>query len=739
MIKWILSCMLICLAVLLIRQIFRKKLSPKLQYMLWGLVLIRLLIPFDIGHSRFSVANLFPAGSEEVAGYEELLGRENVEDTNLGNESFGDDGFEDVASEGFGSESNRMVSQMAEWEQDVLGTDGSETVRSETVRRNQKSSVVVKAGMIFKLLALTGTMIMGILFLLSYLHLGRKLRYNKTLCTRDSDPLPVYLTNAVDTPCLFGLFSPAIYLPEEYSDIPDARTHAVMHEWVHFRHGDHIWAILRTLCLILHWYNPFVWLAAKCSVTDAELACDADTIRILGEESRKSYGNTLISLTDRGNPSLRFSVTAMSSTKKQLKERIQMIVKKPKKNRIITCVTLSFCLVVGGLTFLGAKKQTNENSTPKKDSIKSYAYTKISEISEDEYNKVPVLYNSPVEDVNQDRLVVEEEKTFTSVFTDNAVRPYGSSINEEKRWTNESEVYVRRIIFPLYDSGRYNKSFEIDSELADFLGEPYYMFSANGTITCPDMYLENEEKMEDWFKQIGSGNYLASFRNSDNPNILRYNNRFTIDKSLRDDQDLDELESKMFYKGKIFRHFADVLWMDEDVTKEGNDTYVTGIERMPILYNEAGDQFVVYRMKYFNYAKADKKIGESKSLYFTFHIEKVEDTYAAMLIRSDTAEDMKEFQELFVGDPDDENYQTLLNTLTHDFKSDSSDYTPVIDHCKKKNIKIDLIYNISNNYLECSGMVTDKNAHSPYRLIPFHRDNGYWEPYDLSTLGEISE
>ena len=731
MIKWILSCVIICLAIFLVRQIFRKKLSPKLQYMLWGFVLIRLLIPFDIGHSRFSVANLFPAGSEEVAGYEELLGRENVEDTNLGNESFGNDGFEDVASEGVGPELNRTVSQMAEWEPDVLGTAGSEIVRSETVRRDQKSSVVVKAGMIFKFLAFTGTMIMGVLFLFSYLHLGRKLRHNKTLCTRDSDPLPVYLTNAVDTPCLFGLFSPAIYLPEEYSDIPDARTHAVMHEWVHFRHGDHIWAILRTLCLILHWYNPFVWLVAKCSVTDAELACDADTIRILGEESRKSYGNTLISLTDRGNPSLRFSVTAMSSTKKQLKERIQMIVKKPKKNRIITCVTLSFCLVVGGLTFLGAKKQTSGLKSDPFSAKDVYIYDNASDGSIDLY------VNDFAKDVlanDQTHFPIEEVKPFTLILTDKSIRSYEDThqtrYTMEEYWVNESELSVGRMIYPLYDPGKYNHCFDMDPELAKILGEPYYMFGAKGNVTCPERYLGDEEKKEKWFDQIEIDSYFTTFRKSENANIMRYNNRFTIDQSLRDDTDCDELEANGFFKSNLFMEFGKGLWMDEDVTREGTDTYITNIERMPILYNEAGDQFVVYQVKYFNYMKADKKMSASKSFYFLFHIEKVGYTNVAMYIQGVSDEYMKDFQELFSGNPDDEEYKSLLNTLTLDFESNRPDYTPVVDYCREKKIAIMHMYNIGNNCLECFGMTDDEN--NPYRLVPFQSEEGQWVPIEIS-------
>lgn len=70
--------------------------------------------------------------------------------------------------------------------------------------------------------------------------------------------------------------------------------HTVEHEITHFRHGDHFWSALRSVCIALHWYNPLVWWAAILSRNDAELACDEGTIRRIGEDARAEYGRTLI-------------------------------------------------------------------------------------------------------------------------------------------------------------------------------------------------------------------------------------------------------------------------------------------------------------------------------------------------------------------------------------------------------------------------------------------------------------
>lgn len=132
-------------------------------------------------------------------------------------------------------------------------------------------------------------------------------------------------------------------------------THSVEHELTHFRHGDHVWALLRCLCLVLHWYNPLVWLAAALSRRDAELACDEATIRRLGEAERAAYGRTLIGITCGSRPSLLRTATTMNFGKSGLKERISLIVKRPRTAAWALVILLLAAVFVTGCTFTGAQ------------------------------------------------------------------------------------------------------------------------------------------------------------------------------------------------------------------------------------------------------------------------------------------------------------------------------------------------------------------------------------------------
>lgn len=80
----------------------------------------------------------------------------------------------------------------------------------------------------------------------------------------------------------------------------------------------------------LHWFNPLVWWAAALSRTDAELFCDEDTVRRLGEDVRADYGRSLIRMTCRERVDPLSAATTMSGRGGQLKTRIISITKHPK-------------------------------------------------------------------------------------------------------------------------------------------------------------------------------------------------------------------------------------------------------------------------------------------------------------------------------------------------------------------------------------------------------------------------
>lgn len=338
MIEWMVASSVLIVILVVLRQMLKGKISLRLQYALWGLVLVRLLIPFSIGSSWFSVSNWLPeqmVNEEWDASYEVNVLRGPMAAL--------------VSGTAGGAGPIETVFDAQKAESMSLGKG----IEKENIEAVQGMKTELNLLELWKAIWLLGGLLTGGVLLTANVIFAMKLKKSRQSYKAEDTTLPVYLTEAVETPCLFGLFRPAIYLTPTSMEQKVALRHILAHETTHYRHKDHIWAILRGVCLVIHWYNPFVWVAAVLSRTDAELACDEATIKQLGEQERAEYGRTLISMTCQKRAALLVTATTMTSSKKGIKERVVLIARKPKM-AVYTLVAV-ILLAVGavGCTFTG--------------------------------------------------------------------------------------------------------------------------------------------------------------------------------------------------------------------------------------------------------------------------------------------------------------------------------------------------------------------------------------------------
>lgn len=307
MMEWAVTSSALIAAVILLRAVFRKRIGSKLQYAIWAVVLLRLLLPFSLFQSPVSVMSAFsaPLAAGNPATYQPVV-----------------QAPEEEASFPAGQNGAAPASS-------ALDTAAPESGESQ---KSQPLSPLAAKELFFSVWA-AGAVLAGGWFLGVNLLFYRRLKRSRRLRPVPGCALPVYLTGAAASPCLFGVFKPAIYLTPRAADTPQGQKHVVAHELCHHRQGDHIWSLLRGLCVALWWWNPLVWAAAALSRTDSELACDEAAIRQLGENSRLDYGRTLVDMIAvKGSPSNLFcAATTMSAGKRDIKERIAMIVKRPKR------------------------------------------------------------------------------------------------------------------------------------------------------------------------------------------------------------------------------------------------------------------------------------------------------------------------------------------------------------------------------------------------------------------------
>jgi len=330
--EWIVTSSVLILVVLGLRFALKGKLRLRLQYGLWALVLIRLLIPLSIA-SPLSIMNFMPQPQvlDRTVGYRDYQ-------------------LPDLAMPEI-DPSLSPEEQQVQLEQNKIAFEQE----IEAAKKQTGTPVTVEKVLLY--LWICGMVVTGLLLTAANAHFAAKLRRSRQRLEMKSCPLPVYVSSCVETPCLYGPLLPKIYLTPSLDG--QHLDHVLIHELTHWRHGDHCWSLLRCMCLVLHWYNPLVWLAARVSRQDAELACDEAVIRQLGEEQRTAYGATLIRMSciKRDATGLLIGATTMLTTKKSLKERITMIARKPKTALVTLICVLLIAAVAVGCTFTGAKQE----------------------------------------------------------------------------------------------------------------------------------------------------------------------------------------------------------------------------------------------------------------------------------------------------------------------------------------------------------------------------------------------
>lgn len=329
MLEWAVTSSVLILVVLALRRLLSGKISLRLQYGLWALVLARLLVPVSFGATAVSVLNL-------------------VEDANISNPVVGYMGGNTIQlSISEPDPTLPLEEQQKQYEKNL------DQWQAEMDAARAETGTAVSLGTVLLGVWAAGAVGLGLWLLWVNVRFAGKLRRGRQPMEADC-PLPVYVTGAAQTPCLFGLFRPCVYLTEEAAADEIVLRHSLAHELTHYLHKDHLWAVLRGLCLALHWYNPLVWLAAVLSRRDGELCCDEATVKRLGEGERASYGRTLLAVTCQGrdNPLL----TATSMTGSGIKERIVLLAKHPKTAAYTLAAVALIAIAAVGCTFTGAEK-----------------------------------------------------------------------------------------------------------------------------------------------------------------------------------------------------------------------------------------------------------------------------------------------------------------------------------------------------------------------------------------------
>ena len=353
------SVLIVC--IMLIRIIFKGKISSRLQYALWLLVALRLIIPVS--------AQIYMAiGSVDEFRIMDLTRRLEAR--------VGDVAEQLEQPVTFATSVNSVAGQLAAKyilakEMDLPEPDGPTSV-----------FLAGKTGFtwldVLRGIWLGGMVIVALWMIITNIVFARRLHKGRkefVLPEPDESDLPqgkallgvgidkwnklihstkIYTVEGLASPCLHGIpFREAVYLTPDAAEDAERLRHVLTHEMCHKKHCDSLWSILRSILLVIYWVNPFVWTAAVLSKRDCELACDEEALLILGEKERISYGETLLSIiTRKGKLSdIACTATTMTGSGKSIKERIRFIAEKPHVLRVAVAAVLALVVLISVLVF----------------------------------------------------------------------------------------------------------------------------------------------------------------------------------------------------------------------------------------------------------------------------------------------------------------------------------------------------------------------------------------------------
>ena len=284
------------LAVLVLRLVSKR--SPKwMNVLLWGMVALRLMLPFSIE----SALSLIPSAetlSPEVVRFDPAP-------TITSGVEFIDNAVNPSLSESFAAAPLASVNPLYVW--------------------------TYLAGWVW----LIGLGAMLLYALVSYLRLRR--RVSVSLCVREN----IYLCDAISSPFILGVVKPHIYLPSGLDEVQ--RQNVLSHEQAHLARRDHWWKPLGFALLAVYWFNPVLWLAYALLCRDIELACDERVIRTMDESAVKTYSTVLLACS---MPRKAVITCPLAFGEVGVKERVKNALHYKKPAFWVVAASVTVCIVV---------------------------------------------------------------------------------------------------------------------------------------------------------------------------------------------------------------------------------------------------------------------------------------------------------------------------------------------------------------------------------------------------------
>ena len=389
---------------LLLRPLYKERLSKRWQYYIWLLVIVRFLLPLTPETSV--VGNLFRQTEQRIE-------QNTMNSTRLPSAD---------------SPSSLRTERAPSTESVDIGSPGSAAIEAGgdsytppvANTANDKLRIVISENILFSLGALW-LVVALLLFVrkitiyqsfVKYVNAGSTPVEDMNLLERFGriladnhvhGTIDLRANSLVASPLLIGFMHARIILPT--TDLSEEDFYyTILHELTHYKRKDMFYKWLVQLTICLHWFNPFVYLMGRETNRLCELSCDEGVISSFPVHSRKSYGDTLLhAISTGGSYKDAIASVTLNESKELLKGRLDAIMKYKKIPKTIQTAAIFITgILIGGAVVLGAYAAPNAKSSSQTDEISESGKTESTSLPDYTIQYEDGVYYIMVDDATED-------------------------------------------------------------------------------------------------------------------------------------------------------------------------------------------------------------------------------------------------------------------------------------------------------------------------------------------------
>ena len=317
------------LIIILMKRILTNRLNPKWHFLIWTVLIIKLLVPFG-PESAFSLFNAVPRVTDQPP-------------VTLTSEQI----YRAI-----------MPSEFSQPQYSLTPSPGIET------EGQQWSGFISEARQVLPYIWFFGAIGLTLWLLYTNFSLHRRLKKSRREVPESiyvileeckqrmgiNKKIEIIVQDTIATPSIFGLVTPKILITPQSLELNNKElSYILLHELAHYKRRDLLTNYLLLGLQIMHWFNPVIWYCFRIIRRDMEIAADDRVLSVLQRGEEKEYGKALLTVLESfSTPRFLPKLIGMVDDKKNIKKRIHMIKTAEifQKKRIVFFLTGMVCVIL---------------------------------------------------------------------------------------------------------------------------------------------------------------------------------------------------------------------------------------------------------------------------------------------------------------------------------------------------------------------------------------------------------